>query len=123
MSSGHEQITSYQEQASDWAQLAQENPDAFEAMRIKLVDNFIKNSPESVQRRLKGMQWKIEHVRSKANSPAEALAAISEMMWESAQQLSEKQQDLLDLCTGKKSRVISARNSAKILNFRQVAKQ
>ncbi len=111
--------TSYQEQASDWAQLAQQDPDAFEAMRAELLDEFIKNSPAHMQRRLEGIQWKVDLIRERAKSPAEVLAGISEMMWESAEHLRQKHLELVDLCSGKKSDTSAVQKSAQILDFSQ----
>ncbi len=112
---GH--ITSFQDKASDWAQLARQDPQAFETMRTELLNEFIQNSPANQQRKLQGMQWKIELVRQRTNSPAEALAEITGMMWQSAQQLEKKQQDLLDVCAGKEFTPSPFRESAQILNF------
>ncbi len=123
MSNELEQTISYQNQAISWAQLARENPDAFEEMRLKLIDDFIKNAPADMQQRLQGLQWKIEHVRRRARNPAAAFIAISGMMWESTQLLGRKQQELVDLCTGKKIDTLSHNNSGKILNFKRVAKR
>jgi len=123
MNSGSEYTTSYQDRANDWAQLAQQDPDAFEEMRVELLDEFIKNSPTSIQKRLEGIQWKIDLIRQHADSSAEVLTEISKMMWESTQQLGQKQQDLLNLCTGKETDTISNLESAQILNFRQMTKQ
>jgi len=112
---GH--TTNFQEKASNWALLAQQDPHAFEIMRTELLNEFIQNSPASVQKKLKGVQWKIEHIRRRANSPAEALTAITGMMWQSTQQLGKKQQDLLDICTNKEVSTSATPQSAQILTF------
>ncbi len=111
------QITSFQDKANDWAQLAQQDPAAFETMRTELLNEFIQNSPSSIQKKLEGIQWKIEHVRRRADSPAEALAEITGMMWQSTQLLEKKQQDLLDLYTGKALTASPPQESAQILHF------
>ncbi|GEM_PF-4036548 len=118
-----EYTASYQEQASDWARLAQQDPDAFEAMRAALLDEFIRNSPPHIQRRLEGIQWKVDLIRERAESPAEVLAGISEMMWESAEHLRQKHLELVDLCSGKKSDSSTVQKSAQILNFSQVSRK
>lgn len=123
MSSESENTTSYQAHTSEWAKLARQDPEAFEAMRLKLVNDFIKNSPPNAQQRLKCIQWKVEHLRQRADTPAAALIAISNMMWESTRQLGRRQQELLDLCTGKKVNTSAHNNSGKILSFKRVAKR
>jgi len=121
MNSGSGHTTDFQDKAKDWAQLAQQDPEAFEIMRAELLQDFIQNSPANMQKKLEGIQWKIEHIRRRANTPAEALAEISSMMWQSTQQLGEKQQDLLDICTGKEAESSTSHQSAQILPFKSSA--
>jgi len=118
MNNGSGDTTSFQDKTNDWAQLAQQDPEAFETMRTELLQNFIQNSSANVQKKLEGMQWKIEHIRRRANTPAEALAEISNMMWQSTQQLGVKQQDLLDICTGQKVDTAPSHENAQILPFK-----
>lgn len=118
-----EQPNIYQDRTNDWIKLAQENPEAFEAMRLKLINESIENAPAEIQRRLKGLQWKIDHVRSRASNPTVAFIEISNMMWDSTLQLRDKQQDLLDLCHGKKRNSLVQSSSGKILNFKRVNKR
>ncbi len=118
-----EQENNYQDRANEWIQLARENPDAFEAMRLKLINESIKSAPAEMQRRLKGLQWKIDHVRSRASNPTVAFIEISNMMWDSTLQLRDKQQDLLDLCHGIKRNSLAQSSSGKILNFKRVNKR
>ncbi|MBL1259638.1 MAG: DUF3135 domain-containing protein [Thiotrichaceae bacterium] len=117
MNSGSKESTHLQDKAYDWAQLAQQDPVAFETMRTELLNEFIQNSPASIQKKLEGIQWKIEHVRRRANSPVEALAEITGMMWQSTQLLSKKQQDLLDVYAGKEVTASPTQESAQILHF------
>jgi len=121
MNDGSGHTTSFQDKANDWAQLAQQDPEAFEAMRNELLQDFIQNSPANVQKKLEGVQWKIEHIRRRTSSPAEALAEISSMMWQSTQQLGMKQKDLLDICTGQEIETTSSYESAQILPFKSRA--
>lgn len=118
-----EQLSSYQDRANDWIKLAQENPDAFETMRLQLINESIKSAPVEMQPRLEGLQWKIDHVRSRASNPTAAFIAISNMMWDSTLQLRDKQQDLLGLCNGTKHNSLAQSNSGKILNFKRVNKR
>lgn len=123
MSDEYRQIASYQERADDWARLAQQDPEAFEAMRLKLVDDYIKNAPSDIQKRLECMQWKIEHIRRQADNPTEAFTAITEMMWESTRKLGHTHNDLLDACGGKAPSVPPRRNFGNILNFKPAVRR
>jgi len=53
MNSRSGDTTNFQDKANDWAQLAQQDPEAFEAMRTELLQNFIQNSPANVQKNSK----------------------------------------------------------------------
>jgi len=64
-----------------WAKLAQEDPDAFEKARKLMLDSLIEAAPARAQPRLKGLQWQIERIRSKAATPLSACLKISDMMW------------------------------------------
>jgi hypothetical protein len=118
MNKGSGETISFQDKANDWAKLAQQDPEAFETMRAELLQDFIQNSPANIQKKLECMQWKIEHIRRRANTPAEALAEISSMMWQSTQQLGVKQQNLLDICTGQEAETTPSHESAQILPFK-----
>lgn len=65
------------------AQLACENPQAFEALRSELIENCISTAPERIQRRLRGIQFRIDCIRRLSRTPLGALIKIQAMMWES----------------------------------------
>lgn len=65
-----------------WAQLAKSDPEAFEAQRQKLIDDFIANAPEAVRNRLTGAQWRIDMERRRSDNPLQACMRISSMMWD-----------------------------------------
>jgi Protein of unknown function (DUF3135) len=64
-----------------WANLAQSDPAAFEEARKLMLDSLIEAAPARTQTRLKGLQWQIENIRSRASSPLGACVKISNMMW------------------------------------------
>lgn len=64
-----------------WARLAREDPGAFEDARRLMIDSLIDAAPSGMQPRLKGLQWRIDHIRSKAATPLSACLKISDMMW------------------------------------------
>ena len=66
-----------------WAKLAKSDPDAFEALREKAIEEMIGRMPEHRQQRIRCLQWKVDQVRNRAATPMAACMRISEMMWDS----------------------------------------
>lgn len=67
--------------------LAQENPQALEALRQKEIAALIESAPVSMQRRLRGLQFQIDAKRSASKTPMAACIAISKMMFDSVYEL------------------------------------
>lgn len=67
----------------EWASLAKTNPHAFEARRQALIDNFLRQFPDPEQRRLRGLQFRIDMERRRARTPMAACIRLSSMMWDS----------------------------------------
>lgn len=67
----------------DWSRLAKDDPSAFEARRLALIEEFLRQFPQPDQRRLRGLQFRIDMVRRRARTPMGACLKISSMMWES----------------------------------------
>lgn len=67
----------------DWSRLAKEDPSAFEARRLALIEEFLRQFPQPDQQRLRGLQFRIDMVRRRARTPMGACLKISSMMWES----------------------------------------
>lgn len=67
----------------EWSQLAKDDPFAFEARRIALIEAYLRQFPQSGQRRLRGLQFRIDMERRRARTPMGACLKISSMMWES----------------------------------------
>lgn len=67
----------------DWSRLAKDDPFAFEARRLALIEAYLRQFPQSGQRRLRGLQFRIDMVRRRARTPMSACLKISSMMWES----------------------------------------
>lgn len=78
------------------AQLARENPEAFEALRREMLDELIARAPKHIQRRLQGLQFRIDHVRARARTPLGAVLKISSLMWKSFLQLNEELSSMND---------------------------
>ncbi len=66
-----------------WSRVAREQPGRFEEMRRAAIDEVIAKAPREQQRRLRGLQWRIDQERRLAKSPLGACIRISHMMWES----------------------------------------
>mgnify|MGYP000091356365 CR=1 FL=1 len=69
--------------------LAQENPDALEALRQREIKSLIDSAPASMQRRLKGLQFQIDAKRRASKTPMAACVAISQMMFDSVYELND----------------------------------
>ena len=72
-----------------WCELSQSNPEAFEELRQKTLDEFIEGVDEYRQHRLRCLQWKVDRVREMNPTPLAACVAISDMMWDSLEKLNQ----------------------------------
>ena len=77
-----------------WSEIAKTDPETFEAMRIEVINAFIDSAPLSSQPRLRGLQWQIDCLRARSSNPLSACIKISQMMWETLQQLGDVTQGL-----------------------------
>lgn len=69
-------------------QMAKENPEALEQLRLDEVNTIIENAPVHIQQRLRGLQFQIDSQRQlHSSSSLGACIKISEMMHESFQNL------------------------------------
>jgi hypothetical protein len=87
----------------EWAELAENNPEEFEARRLRKIEVFFNGVPPERQQRLKGLQWQVDQARKLAHSPLASCIAISSMMLDSVGRLSEHQNELVSVVLGKKS--------------------
>lgn len=101
-----------------WANLAQSDPSAFEEARKLMLDSLIESAPAHVQTRLKGLQWQIENVRSRASSPLGACVKISNMMWTTVLGEDGLAAHLRSLSEGERAPVIP-KKSAQVLSFQR----
>jgi len=65
-----------------WAQLARQDPDAFEALRKEAIEEGLKALPPDTQRRLKGLQFRIDMERRRSKTPLDSCIRLSNMMKE-----------------------------------------
>ncbi len=64
-----------------WSEMARNDPDAFESMRIAAIEAVIASAPEANRDRLRRLQWRIDQERRLARTPMAACLRISRMMW------------------------------------------
>lgn len=74
-----------------WSKLAATDPKKFEELRQLEISALIEKASNQGQRqRLRGLQWRIDQIRNQHKDAAMASCiAISELMWETFQHLSE----------------------------------
>ena len=65
-----------------WAALAQNDPPAFEAKRLSMIEALIDEAPPELRQRLRGLQWRIDMERERCSTPLQACIRISNMMWD-----------------------------------------
>lgn len=64
-------------------ELARSDPEGFEDRRRALIEDLIGQAPQWQQRRLRGLQWRVDMERQRASNPLAACIVLSRMMWES----------------------------------------
>ena len=74
-----------------WSLLASTDPQKFEQLRHHQIELIIEKAGSvRQQRRLRGLQWRIDKIREQhKDSAMAACIAISELMWETFEHLSE----------------------------------
>lgn len=106
------------------AQLAREDPEAFDALCRDVIDDTIDHAPERIQVRLRGLQFRIDGIRRLSRSPLGATVKIYALMWDSFLQMNHKLQDLVAPadahCANKITQQMPVRD-AKIVQFQRRA--
>jgi len=77
-----------------WSKIARTDPETFEAMRTEIINDCIDNAPLDRQQRLRGLQWQIDCLRAQSSNPLSACIKISQMMWDTLQQLGDVSRNL-----------------------------
>ena len=67
----------------EWVKLARDNPEAYEDKRRQMLQEVIDSTSPEVRRRMQGLQWKIDQIRSTSTNPMASCLKISQMMWDS----------------------------------------
>ena len=67
---------------NEWFNLAQEDPEAFEAIRLHMIEEVITSAPAPQRQKLRCLQWRIDQERLRSDSPMGSCLRLSRMMWE-----------------------------------------
>jgi len=110
----------------EWSRLAKADPSAFEARRLALIEEYLRQFPQPDQQRLRGLQFRIDMVRRRSRTPLSACLKISSMMWESLLG-SRGLKTALDTLLARPKPPVPARStgfitSARIIPFRKPAR-
>lgn len=104
------------------AQLARDDPQAYELLRSEMIERFIGSAPEGIQQRLRGIQFRVDCVRRLSQSALGATVKISKLMWESFLSLDRSWQSLARLEKGQYDPARDAeffpQGNARIIEFR-----
>ena len=77
-STGHTQPFNFDE----WLELAKSDPEGFEQRRQAVIEIYLSGLPPSKQRRLRGLQFRIDMERRRAHTAMGACIKLSSMMWD-----------------------------------------
>jgi len=77
------------------AQLALDDPGAFEELRSAMIEDCIGRAPQKIQFRLRQLQFRVDGIRRRSSSPLGALMKIQALMWDSYFELNQKLQEVI----------------------------
>jgi len=77
------------------AQLARDDPQAYETLRRQVIDSFIDSAPARVKRRLRGIQFRVDGERRLSQSALGATLRIYDLMWRHFRRLNHHWQDVM----------------------------
>lgn len=108
------------------AQLARDDPAAYEKWRREVIEHFIESTPAHLQRRLRGIQFRVECLRRGSRSALGATVKIYSLMWNSFIVLNDEWQELVQgsasSADGRKSlpsRRSGCEKTAQVIEFRK----
>lgn len=102
-----------------WVKLAQDNPEAFEQLRQKRIEEAIRHHPGD-QFKLRGLQWRIDAERGCSATPLKSCIRLTSQMWDSFYMMRDKLNDAMALL--RNPQVVQSapnRDSALVLPFRK----
>jgi len=108
----------------EWRQLAETDPEAFEARRQQAIESLITAVPSKRQQRLRGLQWRVDMERRKASDPLLGCRKVFGMMWHSVYGDNGLLQALNDLPASRLRKLSPpARQKARVLAFETLEEQ
>ncbi len=78
----------------EWADLYQADPEAFDARREAVLQNFVDNANPESRHSLEQTLFRIKMIRQRSKSPLQSAIESSKLMWESFGKLREEVQRL-----------------------------
>ena len=66
-----------------WAELAREDPEAFEIKRKDIIEDVISGAQRRNRQQLRRIQWKLDRIRDTSATPLAAFIRMQELMWDS----------------------------------------
>ena len=66
----------------EWQRLAKDDPAEFERKRRSTIEEFIEQAPLEHQKRLRGLQFRIDLERTRAKTPLGAAIRLQTLMWD-----------------------------------------
>lgn len=100
-----------------WRELAEKDPEQFEECRRRAINEVIDASPSSMQRRLRGLQWRVDMEIGRSKNAMDSCVRINRMMMDSVYAkdgLLDAIQNLLDASSSE-----AAESTAELLGFRK----
>ena len=82
MMSTHSPLTTQPFNFDEWLALAKSDPEAFEQRRKAVIETYLSGLPPSKQRRMRGLQFRIDMERRRAHTAMGACIKLSSMMWD-----------------------------------------
>lgn len=64
-----------------WATLARQDPDAFERMRGRTIEQAICQAPAGKRQRLRCLQWQLDRIRQTSRTPMVACLRMNRLLW------------------------------------------
>lgn len=116
MKTANKPLISIEFDFKEWSELAQSDPDRFEARRNRVINEAIRRVPADRQRMLRGLQWRVDRVRELKRTPLAACIAISNMMWDTFSDLHHSYVKLAEIKPGAKP-VFEQRPKATVIKF------
>ncbi|MBS4099084.1 MAG: DUF3135 domain-containing protein [Sulfuricella sp.] len=94
-----------------WTALARDNPEAFDELRQQHIEDTIHwccDYGRGNEKRLRGLQWRIDMERMKAHTPLKSCLRVSSMMWDAVYEM----QDGLDQYLAEFRNILNAETTA-----------